>query len=112
MPYCNNSRLPTSPTLSHTNLLSHFFDTSLRRLLYSIVAKKTNDYDMPHPYSHKCILPLSFTPPLHRFLYSIVANKTNGIDVDKFDYLARDSYHCGVKISFDHNRTMAFSKVS
>ena len=47
-----------------------------------------------------------------RYLYDIVANKRNGIDVDKFDYLARDSYFCGVKISFEHSLPMNYSKVS
>mmetsp|Transcript_42824 Transcript_42824/g.128549 ORF Transcript_42824/g.128549 Transcript_42824/m.128549 type:complete len:548 (-) Transcript_42824:301-1944(-) len=46
-----------------------------------------------------------------RYLYDIVSNERNSVDVDKFDYLARDSYHCGVKITFDHKRPMAYSKV-
>ncbi|KAM4562222.1 deoxynucleoside triphosphate triphosphohydrolase SAMHD1-like [Odontesthes bonariensis] len=38
------------------------------------------------------------------FLYEIVANKLNGIDVDKFDYFARDCHHLGMKNNFDHLR--------
>lgn len=37
-------------------------------------------------------------------LYQIVANNMNGIDVDKFDYLIRDSYNLGIKVSFDYRR--------
>ncbi|KAF3860554.1 hypothetical protein F7725_000809 [Dissostichus mawsoni] len=42
--------------------------------------------------------------PEKSFLYEIVNNKINGIDVDKFDYFARDSYHLGIKNNFDHGR--------
>ncbi|XP_061082936.1 deoxynucleoside triphosphate triphosphohydrolase SAMHD1-like [Conger conger] len=45
------------------------------------------------------------------FLYEIVANNNNGIDVDKFDYLARDSYYLGMQNSFDHRRFLKFSRV-
>ncbi|XP_074500272.1 deoxynucleoside triphosphate triphosphohydrolase SAMHD1-like [Sebastes fasciatus] len=45
------------------------------------------------------------------FLYEIVANKRNGIDVDKFDYLARDSYHLGIQNNFDHRRFIKFARV-
>ena len=45
------------------------------------------------------------------FLYDIVANKRNGIDVDKFDYFARDSHVLGVAKSFDCNRLMTFARV-
>ena len=31
----------------------------------------------------------------------IVANKRNEIDVDKFDYFARDCHHLGIPNSFD-----------
>jgi HD superfamily phosphohydrolase len=37
-------------------------------------------------------------------IYQIVANYLNGIDVDKFDYLARDSYVLGIKSGFDPRR--------
>lgn len=41
----------------------------------------------------------------------IVANKKNGIDVDKWDYFARDCQHLGIRTNFDHKRFMAFVRV-
>lgn len=41
-----------------------------------------------------------------RFLYEIVSNSRNSIDVDKFDYLARDARNSGVSISIDVRRLM------
>ncbi|KAJ3285802.1 SAM domain and HD [Rhizoclosmatium sp. JEL0117] len=49
--------------------------------------------------------------PHKRFLFDIVNNKRNSVDVDKFDYIARDSHHCGVKVGFDHQRSMRFTRV-
>jgi len=37
-------------------------------------------------------------------LYQIVSNYLNGVDVDKFDYLARDTYNLGLKKGFDPRR--------
>ena len=45
------------------------------------------------------------------FLYEIVANKRNGIDVDKWDYFARDCHGLGIKNNFDHHRYMKFCRV-
>lgn len=45
------------------------------------------------------------------FLYDIVANKRNGIDVDKFDYFARDCHVLGLTKSFDALRLMRFARV-
>eukprot|EP00698_Gefionella_okellyi_P005718 TRINITY_DN15181_c0_g1_i1.p1 TRINITY_DN15181_c0_g1~~TRINITY_DN15181_c0_g1_i1.p1 ORF type:complete len:480 (-),score=89.48 TRINITY_DN15181_c0_g1_i1:1371-2810(-) len=45
------------------------------------------------------------------FLFDVVANSRNSVDVDKFDYLARDSYNLGLKTSYDFSRLMNFSKV-
>ncbi|XP_040186538.1 deoxynucleoside triphosphate triphosphohydrolase SAMHD1-like isoform X2 [Rana temporaria] len=45
------------------------------------------------------------------FLYDIVANKRNGIDVDKWDYFARDCHHLGIANNFDHMRCLKFARV-
>ncbi|KAJ9169573.1 hypothetical protein P3X46_017749 [Hevea brasiliensis] len=46
-----------------------------------------------------------------QFLYDIVANGRNGIDVDKFDYLIRDSRACGLGCSFQFERLMDTMRV-
>lgn len=43
--------------------------------------------------------------------YQIVANKINGIDVDKFDYLARDAYNVGLDSKFDSSRLIQQARV-
>ncbi|KAJ8622953.1 hypothetical protein MRB53_031482 [Persea americana] len=40
------------------------------------------------------------------FLYDIVANGRNGVDVDKFDYIARDCRACGLGYNFQFQRLM------
>ncbi|MCJ8731125.1 hypothetical protein PDJAM_G00195590, partial [Pangasius djambal] len=50
-------------------------------------------------------------PEEKSFLYEIVANKRTGIDVDKWDYFARDSYHLGIRNSSDHLRFLKFVRV-
>uniref|UniRef100_I3K3K4 HD/PDEase domain-containing protein n=1 Tax=Oreochromis niloticus TaxID=8128 RepID=I3K3K4_ORENI len=45
------------------------------------------------------------------FLYEIVSNTQNGIDVDKFDYFARDCHHLGIRNNFDHQRFIMFARV-
>ncbi|KAL5723753.1 hypothetical protein ACHQM5_007110 [Ranunculus cassubicifolius] len=46
-----------------------------------------------------------------RFLYDIVANGRNGIDVDKFDYIVRDSRACGLGCNFQFKRLMENMRV-
>ena len=41
----------------------------------------------------------------------IVANKRNGIDVDKWDYFARDCHYLGINNNFDHMRFIKFARV-
>ncbi|XP_052817340.1 deoxynucleoside triphosphate triphosphohydrolase SAMHD1-like isoform X2 [Mya arenaria] len=50
-------------------------------------------------------------PKEKSFLYEVVANKRNGIDVDKWDYFARDCHMLGIRNNFDHNRCIEFSRV-
>eukprot|EP01116_Phalansterium_solitarium_P007301 TRINITY_DN1991_c0_g1_i2.p1 TRINITY_DN1991_c0_g1~~TRINITY_DN1991_c0_g1_i2.p1 ORF type:complete len:279 (+),score=38.55 TRINITY_DN1991_c0_g1_i2:483-1319(+) len=50
-------------------------------------------------------------PVEKHFLFDIVANNTNSIDVDKFDYIARDCHNCGVHANFQPERLMQFSRV-
>ncbi|KAF5892445.1 deoxynucleoside triphosphate triphosphohydrolase SAMHD1, partial [Clarias magur] len=50
-------------------------------------------------------------PKKKQFLYEIVANKRTGIDVDKWDYFARDSYHLGIQNNSDHRRFIKFARV-
>ncbi|KAI7889852.1 uncharacterized protein EV154DRAFT_513101 [Mucor mucedo] len=46
-----------------------------------------------------------------KFLFDIVANKKNGVDVDKFDYIERDAYNLGLRISYDPKRLSGYSRV-
>ncbi|CAO2578003.1 Deoxynucleoside triphosphate triphosphohydrolase SAMHD1 [Lemmus lemmus] len=55
--------------------------------------------------------PYKGRPVEKSFLYEIVANKRNGIDVDKWDYFARDCHHLGIKNNFDYKRYVMFSRV-
>ncbi|XP_076596618.1 deoxynucleoside triphosphate triphosphohydrolase SAMHD1-like [Chaetodon auriga] len=55
--------------------------------------------------------PYKGRPEDKSFLYEIVANKRNGIDVDKWDYFARDCYHLGIQNNFDYHRFLKFARV-
>ncbi|XP_061591983.1 deoxynucleoside triphosphate triphosphohydrolase SAMHD1 [Cololabis saira] len=55
--------------------------------------------------------PYKGRPAEKSFLYEIVANKKNGIDVDKWDYFARDCYHLGIQNNFDYRRYLKFARV-
>ncbi|KAK0136110.1 Deoxynucleoside triphosphate triphosphohydrolase SAMHD1 [Merluccius polli] len=50
-------------------------------------------------------------PEEKSFLYEIVANKRNGIDVDKWDYFARDCHQLGIQNNFDYRRFLKFARV-
>lgn len=43
-------------------------------------------------------------PDREGFIYQIVSNNLNGLDVDKYDYIKRDTLHTGIQNGFDHAR--------
>ncbi|KAF5309219.1 hypothetical protein D9619_012736 [Psilocybe cf. subviscida] len=53
----------------------------------------------------------SRTPGEKVFLFDIIANKRNGLDVDKFDYLRRDSLHSSHPINLDLERLIDSARV-
>ncbi|KAB1262644.1 Deoxynucleoside triphosphate triphosphohydrolase SAMHD1 [Camelus dromedarius] len=57
------------------------------------------------------VWPYKGRPQEKSFLYEIVANKRNGIDVDKWDYFARDCHHLGIQNNFDYKRFIKFARV-
>jgi HD superfamily phosphohydrolase len=73
----------------------------IKELIYFELNESTNDQIWP--YKGRGIE--------KSFLYEIVSNKLTGIDVDKFDYFARDSYYLGTNSSFEHMRFIKFYRV-
>ncbi|KAJ7983116.1 hypothetical protein DFH06DRAFT_1172457 [Mycena polygramma] len=51
------------------------------------------------------------SPDEKSFLFDIVANKRNGLDVDKFDYIARDSYMIGEPSKLSLSRLIKSARV-
>jgi len=46
-----------------------------------------------------------------KWIFQIISNPLNSIDVDKFDYLTRDTQSVGLKCGFDFNRIINDAKV-
>ncbi|XP_019510713.1 PREDICTED: deoxynucleoside triphosphate triphosphohydrolase SAMHD1 [Hipposideros armiger] len=65
----------------------------------------------PEQPAKASLWPYKGRPIEKSFLYEIVANKKNGIDVDKWDYFARDCHHLGIQNNFDHKRYITFARV-
>jgi HD superfamily phosphohydrolase len=45
------------------------------------------------------------------FLYQIISNSLNSIDLDKFDYITRDTYNIGLKYGFEYQRIIEEARV-
>ncbi|EOY02370.1 HD domain-containing metal-dependent phosphohydrolase family protein isoform 1 [Theobroma cacao] len=97
---------------------AYFYDPFFRHILitgniFSLVLGKCMDVVVSCLYYYYCyyfVLMLKSAKE-KQFLYDIVANGRNGIDVDKFDYIYRDSRACGLGCSFDFQRLMETMRV-
>ena len=47
----------------------------------------------------------------YKFIYQIVANKVCSVDVDKIDYIARDSYHLGLSHMTNYDRLISMARI-
>jgi deoxynucleoside triphosphate triphosphohydrolase SAMHD1 len=47
-----------------------------------------------------------------QYLFEIVSNKLSGVDVDKFDYILRDSYYTGVRVAFEVSKFIESVSIS
>jgi HD superfamily phosphohydrolase len=70
--------------IKNNSVLDIIIDYNLMKFIYNIIN--------PDPQIHT------------GYIYQIVSNNLNSIDVDKFDYLTRDSKMLGINISFNYNR--------
>uniref|UniRef100_A0A3B3WS05 HD domain-containing protein n=1 Tax=Poecilia mexicana TaxID=48701 RepID=A0A3B3WS05_9TELE len=75
---------------------SHMFD-----LMFIPKARPGYDWSWPH----------HGRPREKAFLYEVVSNTRNKIDVDKWEYFARDCHHLGMKNNFDCHRLIKFARV-
>ncbi|CAN0417116.1 unnamed protein product [Lampetra fluviatilis] len=88
----------------HLILIASLIVGKFREDLTEIIEKKYEDAkesSMEIEKEYKCKM----------FLFEIVANDLNGIDVDKFDYFARDAYYLGFNTGFDHQRYIQNARV-
>ena len=110
------------PDLKDNNLIHHEHRSIM--LLWLIINKveiqqnnisyKISDYinfdtykfisTLIHPSSFSC-------PDKKNFIYQIISNSLNDLDVDKLDYLCRDSYYLGTGEPFNVNRIIEHAKV-
>eukprot|EP01106_Pelomyxa_sp_JSP_P004718 TRINITY_DN174_c0_g4_i1.p1 TRINITY_DN174_c0_g4~~TRINITY_DN174_c0_g4_i1.p1 ORF type:complete len:379 (-),score=123.37 TRINITY_DN174_c0_g4_i1:53-1147(-) len=82
------------------------------KLLNFLIDQNSLDYDTPDvSFVESLIRGSTPTASDRSWMYDIVHNSRNGVDVDKFDYLARDAFMLGIKNSCDFARLMAYSKV-
>mgnify|MGYP000140194240 CR=1 FL=1 len=105
--------------ISHSRLAEHESRSVL--LLKEIIANKDividdEKYHMSEfiddeafEFISELINPSESTPK--NFIFQIISNSLNGLDVDKLDYLCRDSFYFGIGKPFDLSRVISHVKV-
>jgi HD superfamily phosphohydrolase len=81
-------------------------------LLDYLIDKNHIDIDKDKQSLVKNLILSEYVEKYPKWLYQIVANKENSIDVDKFDYICRDSYNIGLQSSsVDFERIFSTAKI-
>ena len=70
------------------------------RVIGDLINPKDNEYTKWKPYYM-----------VGRWIFQIISNPINSIDVDKFDYIVRDTNAVGLKFSFDYSRIINDARV-
>lgn len=87
---------------------NNFHEHEFRSIeILKIISKKYN-ISMNFDKISKMIIP---DKDENNYLYNIVSNPITGLDVDKFDYIARDTFFLGLEYSFNCDRLIRFTKV-
>lgn len=101
--------------LKDNNMIHH--ENRSIRILQEII-NTTYVHDMPltsfiddnaFNFIAELINPTKDTP--NNFIFQIVSNNINGLDVDKLDYICRDSFYLGLNTSFQFTRVINNVKV-
>jgi HD superfamily phosphohydrolase len=112
--------LHNSPNISKPNeLIEHenrsiilfkkiISDTQIK--LNEQIYKLEDFIDEPaYKFISELINPNEFTPK--NFIFQIISNSLNGLDVDKLDYLYRDSFYLDAGVPFDLDRIITHAQV-
>jgi HD superfamily phosphohydrolase len=70
------------------------------KVIGDLINPKTSEYDL---WEQKYMV--------GKWIFQIISNPVNSIDVDKFDYLTRDTMAVGLKFSFDYSRIIDDARV-
>ena len=108
------------PDLDHNNLLIEHENRSI--ILFNEIINKTkinisNEYykmneiidNDAFEFISELVNPMEDTPD--NFIFQIISNSLNGLDVDKLDYLCRDSFYFGAGQPFDLTRIISHAQV-
>ena len=111
--------LHSIPEIKSSRLIDH--ETRSILLLEKIISNRKVKFGDEEYYMHEfidndafefiseLINPKSDTPK--NFIFQIISNSLNGLDVDKLDYLYRDSFYLGSGIPYDLSRVISHVQV-
>jgi len=98
------------PSLKNANLLNHHEERSIILIKYIIQKYKINITQEEINIIEHVINGIKYKN-YPDYLFEVVCNNRNGLDVDKFDYLLRDTYNINYFKPFDVNYIFKNTKV-